>query len=91
MGEIVKEDPHGLEELFAEEMATFRDALPGLLETDMGRYALVKGELIIVMDTENDALGTGYRDYGNVPFLVERIQEFKPPLELGGVAIEVTE
>ena len=84
--------PDGLEDLFAAELATFRAALPGLLNTDLGRWALVKGgEIVVIMDTENDALDEGYREFGNVPFLVERIDPNKLADELGGVVLEAVD
>lgn len=52
-----------------------------LLARAPGKYALVKGdELIGVFDSELEAVRAGYRQLGNVPFLVKHIVEADVPL-----------
>jgi len=63
------------------EIETFEKLLPELLETDLGRWALIHDtEFRGAFDTENDAISDGYRTYGNVPFLVRQILEHQPNL-----------
>ncbi len=52
-----------------------------LLDQAPGRYALIKGsELIGVFDSELEAARVGYRQIGNVPFLIKHIVEADLPL-----------
>jgi len=45
------------------------------------KYALIKGsEVAGTFDSENEAVGAGYRRYGNEPFLVKHIVEADLPL-----------
>lgn len=61
-------------EVLAVELKTFRDRLPELLENCLGRWALVKGQVVVcVMDTSSDAVNVGYKELGNVPFLVGQV------------------
>jgi hypothetical protein len=70
-------------EVLQAELAIFEDLLPQLLETDHGRFALIKNtEFYGAFDTENDAIGVGYRQYGNAPFLVRQILEYQPVLHI---------
>lgn len=76
----------GLEEL-EQELQTFKERLPELLEGIEGYvgniavYALIKGtEIRGTFHSERDAIDIGYREYGNVPFLVGEINEFPRPL-----------
>ncbi|MBV9492695.1 MAG: hypothetical protein JOZ54_00490 [Acidobacteria bacterium] len=51
------------------------------METVAGKYALVKGvELVGTFDTETEAVGAGFRRFGNEAFLVKRIVEADLPL-----------
>src|SRR5579862_9748276 len=66
------------------ELKTFDALLPQLLESDLGRWALIKeAELRGVYDTENDAIKVGYQTYGNQPFLTRQILEHQPILFYG--------
>lgn len=66
------------------ELETFARELPRLLETDLGRYALVRGaDVPSTWETEDDATQTGYTTYGiDVPFLVKRIVHVELPVEI---------
>jgi hypothetical protein len=47
-----------------------------LLARAPGKYALIKGsELAGTYDSESEAVGAGYRRFGNEPFLVKHIVE----------------
>ena len=52
-----------------------------LLEQAAGKYALVKGEMLLgIFDTELEAIRAGYQTIGNEPFLVKHILEADVPL-----------
>jgi len=52
-----------------------------LLARSPGQYALIKGnEVAGTFNSENEAVGAGYRRYGNEPFLVKHIVEADLPL-----------
>lgn len=51
-----------------------------LLGEARGKYVLIRGDSIIATyDTEQDAINEGYRQFGNVPFLVKRIAALDEP------------
>ena len=80
MGEFT---PTNLGELFAKELEVFDRILPTLLETDYGRWALIKdSDFIGAYDTEGDAIATGYRDFGNVPFFTRQILNEQPVINM---------
>jgi len=60
-----------------------------LLKQSAGKFALIKDqELVGVFDTDADAYKVGLGKFGNVPFLIVRIQEAEerswiPILQLG--------
>ncbi|MDE1852544.1 MAG: hypothetical protein KGI38_02220 [Thaumarchaeota archaeon] len=62
---------------------------PELLRQAPGKFALIKGETLVgTYDTDADAYKVGLSKFGNVPFLIIRIQEkeeqtWTPILELG--------
>jgi len=63
-----------------EELATFDARRAELLGRAPGKFALVHGvEVVGVFDTEGDAINEGYRHFGNVPFLVKKIEPFDIP------------
>jgi hypothetical protein len=52
-----------------------------LLAEAAGRYALIKGtEVIGTFASEIEAVGAGFRHFGNEPFLVKHIVEADLPL-----------
>lgn len=62
-----------MENLLAKELEVFQHQLP-LLTEQMGKWALVKGDHLDVLDTYQDALKLGYERYGVTPFLVKKIE-----------------
>jgi hypothetical protein len=63
-----------------QELATFDAHRAELLGQAAGKFALVRGEDINgVFDTEADAIREGYRQFGNVPFLVKKIEAVDIP------------
>jgi hypothetical protein len=70
----------------AEEMATYRDHLPGLLQGQQGQYGLIKGtDVVGVFHDRSEALREGYQRFGVVPFLVRRIVACEPVVYLPNV------
>ena len=58
----------------AEELATFAKHKEELLGVAEGQYALIHGsEVLGTYDTETDAIAEGYRQLGNVAFLVKQV------------------
>ena len=45
-----------------------------------GKFVLIKGEeLAGVYDSQEDAIREGYRQFGNVPFLVKKVLKIETP------------
>lgn len=66
------------------ELATFDANRNALLGRAAGKYALVhKDQVIDVFDTEADAIREGYRQLGNIPFLVKKIE----PVDMPGLFV----
>ena len=73
--------------LFETELAVFERHREEWLESDLGRFALLKGETVLgPYDTQNDAISIGYKEYGNVPFLVKEVAAFDRPITLLNIA-----
>lgn len=74
-------------ESLALELQTFEERLPELLAAIDGHvgavatFALVKvTEVISTFEAENDAIDEGYRQLGNVPFLVKEVTQYPTTL-----------
>ena len=66
--------------VLATELETFEAHKVALLAEAKGKFALVHGhEVVGSYDTEGDAIAQGYRQFGNVPFLVKEIVEVERP------------
>ncbi len=66
------------------EIEVFESLLPQLLESDLGRWALIHDtEFRGAFDTQNDAIKVGYQTYGNVLFLTRQILEHQPIMFYG--------
>lgn len=63
-------------ELLKEELETYWKNKKKLVDESNGRYVLIKGTSIIgIYESEKDALQDGITRFGNVPFLVKKIEE----------------
>lgn len=63
-----------------EELDTFERELPVLLGTSEGKWALVDDSKVLgVFETQLDAINQGYRQLGNVPFLVKQVVAVESP------------
>lgn len=66
---------------FAAELRTFANHHDELLGRAKGKYVLIKGEAIVgVFENRVDALSSGYREFGNNPFLVKQVTDGEVPL-----------
>lgn len=60
----------------------FKKSLPGLIESDPGRIALMRGgEVIMCFDTERDAIEAGRRFFEDRRFSIQKIRS--RPVDLG--------
>jgi hypothetical protein len=67
-----------------ENLKFFEEKLPGLLETDEGRFAVGRaGDNFTCWDTYGDAIQYGYERYGLNPFLVKQVERFERPIFMG--------
>jgi len=63
-----------------QELEIYESHREQLLGEARGKYVLIRGDSIIATyDTEQDAINEGYRQFGNVPFLVKRIAALDEP------------
>ena len=61
-----------------------------LLGRAKGKFALIKNEeLVDIFDSQVDAIRTGYRKFGHVPFLVKQIVAVDVPLNFTSFNIGV--
>lgn len=68
--------------VLAEELATYEARREELIGAARGKYVLIKGSQVIgTFESEADAINQGYRQLGNVPFLVKWIQDVELPLQ----------
>jgi hypothetical protein len=64
-----------------DELQYFEEHRLELFAHAAGRYALIKGpSLVGTFDSEVEAVGAGYRRFGNAAFLVKHIVEADLPL-----------
>jgi hypothetical protein len=67
-------------ESLTQELETYEAHREQLLGEARGKYVLIRGNSIVATyDTEQDAINEGYRQFGNVPFLVKRIAALDEP------------
>lgn len=66
------------ENFLMEELETFEKNKENLVRQSEGKYVLIKGkEIVNCFDTENDAIKVGLDRFGNVPFLVKKIERIE--------------
>lgn len=64
-----------------QELETFENHKEELLGTSEGKYVLIhKDEIVDTYDSQTDAVSAGYKKFGNVAFLVKKIEEVETPL-----------
>ena len=61
-------------EMLKEELDTYEKNKETWVGSAEGKYALIHGDKFVgVYDSKADAINEGYRQFGNVPFLVKQI------------------
>lgn len=59
-----------------------------LLGAALGKYVLVHGgQLSGIFESRQDAIEAGYKQFGNVPFLVKQVLEVEAPLNFTSTLI----
>ena len=74
------------------ERQTYKTHIPKLLEDrgNIGKFVLIKDEQVVdVYYTNLDAIKQGYREFGNVPFLVKEIALIEPTAHFTSNLLEV--
>ncbi len=68
-------------EVLTEELKTYEANLDSLLGSHDGKFVLIHGEKVLgTFDSQMDAIAWGYRELGNVPFLVKQVLKVDVPL-----------
>ncbi len=63
------------------ELATYSTKLANLLATSEGKFVIIHDDDVLgTFDTQMDAIAMGYRELGNVAFLVKQVTKTETPL-----------
>jgi hypothetical protein len=80
-GEVRRPGVKTVTDILEQELATYEREKQDLLGRAEGKYVLIHGDEVIgTYDSEADAIAQGYRQFGNVAFLVKRIVEVDAPI-----------
>ena len=72
------------------ELQTYEKNRDSLLGTATGKFVLIsKEEILGIFDTEQDAVRQGYKQLGNVPFLVKEVVQVEVPVSFTSNLLEV--
>ncbi len=72
------------------EINYYNEHLPEWLDRFAGRVILIKGnEMIGTFDTDQDALAEGARLFGRESFLVRRVQETQPIVDIPALSLGI--
>ena len=67
--------------LLEQELETYAVNIDSLLASSEGKFVLVhRDKLLGTFDSQVDAITWGYRELGNVPFLVKQVLKVEVPL-----------
>ena len=70
-----------MKEVLSKELETYEANLESLLGSHEGKFVLIYGEKVLgTFDSQMDAITRGYRELGNVPFLVKQVLKVDVPL-----------
>lgn len=62
------------------ELKTYEQQRDHLLVTAEGKFVLIRNDQVIgIYDSKMDAISEGYRQFGNVPFLVKQVVKVEVP------------
>jgi len=63
------------------ELKTYEQNRDHLLGTAEGKFVLIRDNQVVgIYDSKMDAIAEGYRQFGNVPFLVKQVLKIEAPL-----------
>lgn len=78
--------PHPLETA----LKTYDQNRARLIGKQEGKYVLIhEDQVVAVCDSRTDAIAQGYRQFGNVPFLVKQILKVESPEEVISFALGI--
>jgi hypothetical protein len=70
-----------MKEVLSKELKTYEANLESLLGSHEGKFVLIYGDKVLgTFDNQMDAITWGYRELGNVPFLVKQVLKLDVPL-----------
>ncbi|HVO71310.1 MAG TPA: hypothetical protein VMT24_14770 [Aggregatilineaceae bacterium] len=68
-------------EMLAAELQTYEKNFEGLIGAHEGKFVLIHDDRVLgTFDSPFDAITWGYRQIGNVPFLVKQVTRLEAPL-----------
>ncbi|OGC05351.1 hypothetical protein A2V82_15120 [candidate division KSB1 bacterium RBG_16_48_16] len=68
-------------ELLTRELKTYEDNFESLVGIYEGKFVVIHGDRVLgSFDSQSDAITWGYREIGNVPFLVKQVNKIEAPL-----------
>lgn len=78
----------GSPEILEEENRAFNEKKADLLAFCSGKYAVFKGSSFLgVFDSTDHAYSAGIEAFGNVPFLIKRVQEIEPEVKFPALCL----
>ena len=79
-----------MSDLLKLELQTYEKNRDSLLGAATGKFVLIsKEEILGIFDTEQDAVRQGYKQLGNVPFLVKQVVQVEMPVSFTSNLLEV--
>ena len=77
-------------ELLETELETYARNRDHLLATAEGKFVLIRGDSVVdTFESKMDAVNHGYRQFGNVPFLVKKVARIEVPLDFASGALGI--
>lgn len=79
-----------MSELLAKELKTYEENFNSLVGAHEGKFVVVHDNQVLgVFDSQFDAITWGYRELGNIPFLVKQVIKVEAPLSFVSNLLEV--
>lgn len=77
-----------MQDPLAEELRYYQEKRSDLLQHYKGKFVVIKGtELFGPLDTAEAAYEKGLEEFGNVPFLIKRVEESEAPVRLPALTL----
>ena len=68
--------------LLEKELDTYNENIESLLGAHEGKFVLIyENKILGAFDSQKDAISWGYKELGNVPFLVKQVVKIDAPLD----------